>query len=645
MENLEKNKKSEIIENNDYNEKTNKLNISNNNILNSLPNLIDKRKIKLFDLIQERIGYGYYQYIILLVAGLCFMTQGFYFFLNSGMLIPIKKYFKVDNTSISVASSMIYLPGIFFTPMMGFLTNSIGRIRLVKITLVLTVILHVLMSLTSNFSFFCVCLVLIGACVNLNGPIITNILAEFLPVKYRAFTMGSIWGWYSLGNILLLIIYWIVMPEYSAEKYIKVMNILLLLPFINMLVGFFVLNNSPRALIIGGYEKEGLELLAKMYIKTQEYKDSKLINNENDYDNSISQSKSSLDNSMYEQKYEVFSDVEKQQIIHELRESYYNEHLQEEFKDNDNDKKNEYENNLQNDNASKNLENNKFDNKNYIIEESSPDIKVNNEDIKSRISNNLNNNDNNNNNTKNKINKNNAGFFDMFNKKYCITSMFLSLVWILNSLVGYGPFFILPITLTSLGVEENFKNSEIDIIKSQLFVSVFGIIANPLGGFLCELRYLGRLKTGLLSAFIGSIINIILIFDFKNVVAYMGLLGIFNTLVFNTTITYTSEVYPTYVRDYSSGFMNCLGNFGAMISQPIFVLLNYVGMKVPYMFCAAFFILSAICFFILPYETRGIELDCDEREEDKYKRSKNKEEKNVSSKHNNSDEIIIDINH
>ena len=87
---------------------------------------------------------------------------------------------------------------------------------------------------------------------------------------------------------------------------------------------------------------------------------------------------------------------------------------------------------------------------------------------------------------------------------------------------------------------------------------------------------------------------------------------IFNTLIFNTTITYTSEVYPTYVRDYSSGFMNCLGNFGAMISQPLFILYSYMGLKVPYVFCAIFFIMSACCFYALPYETRGNELDYEE---------------------------------
>ena len=113
----------------------------------------------------------------------------------------------------------------------------------------------------------------------------------------------------------------------------------------------------------------------------------------------------------------------------------------------------------------------------------------------------------------------------------------------------------------------------------------------------------------MISAIFGFILNIILVFDFSNVVTYLGLLNIFNTLVFNTTITYTSEVYPTYIRDYSSGVMNSLGNFGAMISQPLYILYNFMGIRVPYVFTSIFFFFSAGCFMCLPIETRGNELD------------------------------------
>ena len=89
----------------------------------------------------------------------------------------------------------------------------------------------------------------------------------------------------------------------------------------------------------------------------------------------------------------------------------------------------------------------------------------------------------------------------------------------------------------------------------------------------------------------------------------MTFINFSNTIIFNTTITYTSEVYPTYIRDYSNGVMNCLGNFSAMISQSLYVMFNSYGITIPYVFTAIFSALSSICYFFLPYETRGKQLD------------------------------------
>lgn len=528
-------------------------------------------KVKLFDVIVERVGYGTEQFLIILVAGLCFMSQGLYYFLNSGMFIPIQKYYNVDNSSIAISSSMVYVSGIFVTLMMGFLTHKVGRIRLIKFTLVLNVIFHVFLSLTTNFVVFCVCLVIIGACVNLNGPILTNILAEYLPVKYRAFTMGSIWGWYSLGNLFLLIVYWLVMPVYSPEGFVKVMNVFLFMPFITMIAGFLLLKNSPRAMIIEGEDKEGIELLSKMYKKTEEYKQEERLRQENIGNVSLQEpeGRPTVTTASTVGENLVFSDIEKQQIISELRDSYYG----------------------------KNKE------KTIIKTPSSSDTesKISKKTLKREeaIQN---------------SSRNDAGFYDIFAPKYAWTSMLLSIVWILNSLVGYGPYFILPLTLNEIEVEENIQENEVDIIKGQIFITIIGLFSNPFGGYLCELKSLGRIKTGVISGLIGLGLNLALIFDFDHIVVYMGLLNIFNTLVFNTTITYTSEFFPTYVRDYSSGFMNCLGNFGAMISQPLYILYNFFGLKVPYVFTALFFLITSVCFLCLPFETRGTELDYEEEE-------------------------------
>ena len=463
---------------------------------------------KLFDEIVEEIGYGKEQWIIIFVSGLNFMLQGIYFFLNSAMFIPVQKYYNVNNAQMSIASSMVYASGIFSSLIIGYLTNN-GRLKVVYITTIIICFSHIGICMSKSFSAYCFYLFIIGGMLNINGPILTNILTEFLPVKYRAFSLGTVWSWYSLGNVFLLLIYLFYMPTYDEYKCYVLFWILLAFPLITLLITFFFLKNSPRSMICSDKEKEGFKLFSEMYSNTPHFK--QLNRNE------------------------VFTDSERQQIISE------------------------------------------------VIANGDGELD----------------------------HHENLGLKDLFDSKYSKLTILLMILWVMNSLIGYGPYFVMPLTLNKLNqVEDNSENNEeAHVIKSQLVISLIGIFANPIGGFMCEMESLGRKNTASLSSLLIFVMCTVLIFDFKNLVFYLSLLNVLNTLTFNTTITYTSEVYPTKLRDYSSGYLNSLGNFGAMVSQPLYIFFNYCGLKIPYLATSIFGAISVISFYFLPFETRGMELD------------------------------------
>lgn len=520
------------------------INNNNNNILKS----------SILNTISDTIGYGHEQFKIIILAGLCFMTQGFYFYLNTGLFIPIKTHFNITENMMAISSSMCYLSGIAVTFFTGHLSSRFGRIKIVRLTLILTVFLHFLLLFIKNFLLFCFVLMVIGGCINLNVPILTNILIEYLPIKYRAITMGFIWGWYSLGNIFLLCLYWIVMPEYSADDYNSLLLIFISLPFITMVLCFIFLKDSPRSLIINGQVNEGINILSRMYMNTNDYKSR--LKEENTNDNTDNTYDMTTKDILLKR---VFSVNDKKRMINEIKSS-----------------------NLINDDE-------------YNINTINNTKKYN---IFSFLS------------------SNNKGYSHMFSLSYKSLSYLLILLWLLISIIGYGLLFILPLTLSTIKINGYYELEpdplpvrEIEIIKSQLFISLFGLISNPIGGVLSDLPSFGRIKTGLFSVLIGGVSCILTVYDINNIVFYMSILNISNTISFNTTITYTSEAYPTYIRDYSSGVFNSIGNFGSMISQPLFLILHSYNVKYPYLIS---FFLSIFCFFIyisLPFETRGRELD------------------------------------
>lgn len=544
--------------------------LNNVNKINDETKRTGTHTVKLFDKIVEEIGYGKEQWVIILVAGINFMLQGIYFFLNSAMFIPVQKYYQVDDTAMSIAASMPYTSGIGTSLILGYLSKLFGRLNMIYLTTVTIIICQIGICVINNFVAYCFFLFIIGGMLNLNGPVLTNILAEFLPVKNRAFCMGTIWGWYSLGNITLLLLYLFYMPVYDEKKFYKMMWIMLIFPIFAYTMTLFFLNNSPRAMINTDKEKEGLELLSKMYCKTESYKERYLINNFEsnrisiEGDNNIirltteeqisrhrqvernnqlrddDRAESNLSFS-FKSKDVVFTDTEQQQLIHEIK-----------------------------------------------------DYKLHKDPL---------------------IAGKESGINDLFSNNWRKLSILLSILWVMNSMIGYGPYFILPLTLYNPNneninaIENQTFNTEVSVIKSQMWIAIIGLIANPIGGFMCELKFLGRKNTGSISCLLATINCIACLFNFSNVVTYLSILNIMNTLTFNTTITYTAEVYPTHLRDFSSGFMNCLGNAGAMVSQPLYILFHNIAKETPYLFTAIFGFISFICFCLFPYETLGMELD------------------------------------
>ena len=139
------------------------------------------------------------------------------------------------------------------------------------------------------------------------------------------------------------------------------------------------------------------------------------------------------------------------------------------------------------------------------------------------------------------------------------------------------------------------------------FVSMFG---NLIGGALCEIPYFGRIKTiyiGFVTSFICSFLVLIIGKDF-----YTELYSVYLTFVlvaFNVYLTYVVEVYPTKIRDMSSGFLfGCLRMSG-FLSQFVYLSMNKIHFLFPYFFTALISFLGAFFTQKLPHETCGQPLD------------------------------------
>jgi AAHS family 4-hydroxybenzoate transporter-like MFS transporter len=200
----------------------------------------------------------------------------------------------------------------------------------------------------------------------------------------------------------------------------------------------------------------------------------------------------------------------------------------------------------------------------------------------------------------------NGSFFEIFNPSLLRISILLIILWVINSLLGYGPALIIPLTMKELGIQSE------ELIVNQIMIGLIYSPSNLIGGFVSEVPFLGRNKTTILAFTFMVLTNFILINDPTNYQIYIGIYLFFSNIAFNVNSTYSCEVYPTRIRDITIGFLFFCTRIGGFISQIIFIEFNKVDMWLPYYVTMVLGVLGVICVSLLPYDTYSRELDKEE---------------------------------
>jgi MFS family permease len=200
-----------------------------------------------------------------------------------------------------------------------------------------------------------------------------------------------------------------------------------------------------------------------------------------------------------------------------------------------------------------------------------------------------------------------SDFKEIFNSKYLCLTILLSIIWLYNSFILYGPGVVTTLTLKSLGVVK--QHSNYTIILEMIKINLFCFPGCILSGLLCEVKFLGR-KKSLILVFLLSLISLILLIIFPNFYSlFFGLTQAFVDMGFNITSVYSCEVYPTKIRDTALGFLFFSTHLGGTLSQFFYLFINDFGIWIPYYVTIAFVIVNLSLTISLPYETYDKNLD------------------------------------
>ncbi len=555
-------------------------------------------------------------------------------------LIPLKKYYDLSNFQLQVISSALFLGVAIGSYCNGYVLSKFNRKTIVTNSYILLFIFHTILSFIPNYIIFSIARFFIGFFLGLIVPISLNSLTEFLPTHNRSFILTSIWVFFSIGQGCNAIFMLIGMPNFEVDNMKYVMFSLNILVVASLILNdnFFI--ESPRYLLMKHENVQAFELLNKMLVELNEEKlspeeqenlieenerhNEEKLDQENDFKALFSENYyyttilsigilfvlsfllygvliiSTLTmkkfNSLHKPKQYTPTNLINLYLFELNNSSLLNNHTIDNIYQINNisiiNNTLEINNSLP---VNKTLEtNNKIPiNETLEISNKVPMNKT------LEIS--------------NKIPINNT--LEMNNSVTINNTLEISNKVPINNTSEMNNSIIINNTLNNeneiKNIEKEHKNKKYyKILIGQIisaFVSMFGCV---IGGALSELSFFGRKKTVYIGFIICCICCFLILIIGKDF--FTELYSIYLTFVlvsFNVYLTYIIEVYPTRLRDISSGFLfGCLRVSG-FLSQFFYLSMNHIHFLFPYYFSALIAFLAAFFTYKLPYETYNQPLD------------------------------------
>ena len=201
---------------------------------------------------------------------------------------------------------------------------------------------------------------------------------------------------------------------------------------------------------------------------------------------------------------------------------------------------------------------------------------------------------------------------DLFGKKYTFTTFCIIFLFFVQAGAYYGIYSIYMKSLDEFKNNDDSSSSSDDNeenIDKYLITASLSLLSYVIGGIVINLKNLGRKSIIAIFMILQGICLILCIIITKLFTEFFTLNLLFANIHSNVLLGYVVEVYPTKIRDLSSGFILMTFRVSCFISQFLFKWLFDIDKIVPYIFQGICLVIGTIITLLLPIETKGRALD------------------------------------
>jgi len=187
----------------------------------------------------------------------------------------------------------------------------------------------------------------------------------------------------------------------------------------------------------------------------------------------------------------------------------------------------------------------------------------------------------------------------LFEGKFRKSALLLAPIWLINSILFFGPAIIVSMTIDKLGISLDKKT----IIENQIKIILIGLLGFYVAGFISEFKFMGRLRTIMLGFFLLSFFVFLTILMPSKFTLFYGMAYSAIPMFYFMTPIYTAEFFPSKLRDLGIGFFYFINKIGGLGSQFLFMGLAKIDVNFPFYAIIILSALNVIFLALLPYET------------------------------------------
>ena len=219
------------------------------------------------DVLDQRVGYGKYQIISLILISLVDFDDGVQLVLMPLIVPIVKQEWGLTITSVSVLTSIFYLGMCFGALITGKIADNHGRRHSLVHSSFVQFLASLLFLFVNNVYTMVMARFIYGFIFGFSLPLTTSMISEITPIKYRGKMLVTINFFLTFGKLYGCLIAYMFLDNMYSGNWKGMMAVSSLTPLTVFLFTYFFLKESPRFLLAASRFEEAFEVTNFMILK------------------------------------------------------------------------------------------------------------------------------------------------------------------------------------------------------------------------------------------------------------------------------------------------------------------------------------------------------------------------------------------